>query len=228
MMWTLNTFYRSKEWVDFRQIVIDKRLNEDGLSVCEHCGKPIVKAYDLILHHKEELTEENVNDVNVSLNEENIMIVHFGCHNKIHDRFGLNKTRKVYIVYGPPLSGKTTWVNEVKCEGDLIIDIDSIWQCISGCNRYVKPNRLKSNAFGVRDALIDMVKYRRGKWLNAYIIGGYPLVGERQRLSNMLGAEEVFIECSKDICIERLVNDDSGRDKKIWLKFIEEWFEKNS
>jgi hypothetical protein len=31
--------------------------------------------------------------------------------------------------------------------GDLIVDMDSIWECISGCGRYVKPNRILSIVF---------------------------------------------------------------------------------
>lgn len=63
MMWTLDTFYKSKEWLRFRDIIVQRWTNkDDGLLYCEHCGKPIVKAYDIIIHHKVELTDSNVND----------------------------------------------------------------------------------------------------------------------------------------------------------------------
>ena len=226
-MWSLSTFYSSKEWLAFRDIVIHNRLNEEGISICEHCHKPIVKAYDLILHHIEELTEDNVNDVAISLNEDNIQIVHFGCHNKIHDRLGLSgDSKKVYLVYGPPLCGAIDWVSDVKNDGDIIVDMDSIWQCISGCDRYVKSNRLKSNAFGIRDTLLEMIKYRRGHWRNAYVIGGYPLISERQRLCRMLGATEIFIDVDREECIKRLMTCEDVRreNMKDWMNYIDDWF----
>ena len=222
-----SSFYRSKEWTKFRQLVIDERVKEDGLVYCEHCGKPIVKAYDIIAHHIEALTESNVNDVGISLNSANIQLVHHICHNHIHDKLGYRE-RKVYLVYGSPLSGKRTYVDSVRCDGDLIIDVDSIWQCVSGVERYEKDGRLNACIFTVRDALIDCVKYRRGRWNNAYIIGGYPLIGERERLCKMVGAEEIYIECTKEDCLTRLeaCKDNRNKLKADWKKYISDWWER--
>ena len=135
--------------------------------------------------------------------------------------------RQIYLVYGSPLAGKSTYVAEVMVEGDLIIDIDNIWQSISGAARYVKPNRLRAVAFKLRDTLLDAAKYRLGKWNNCYIIGGYPLQSERERLIKELGAREVFIDTSKEECLKRLEADGS-RDKEEWTKYIEDWFDKFS
>lgn len=222
MFRNLFEFYRSKEWEEFRNVVMSERIKDDGHIYDEETGKPIVKAYDIILHHKEELTEENVNDYNISLNPSNIMIVSQKTHNLIHNKLGY-KVRQVYIVYGAPLSGKTTYVNENKLEGDLVVDIDNIWQMVSGCDRYVKPNRLKSVVFSVRDTLIDSVKYRRGKWCNAWVIGGYALQGERERLAAELGAREIYIDTTREECLERLK--ESDRDADEWREYIERWFE---
>jgi hypothetical protein len=130
----------------------------------------------------------------------------------------------VFIVYGSPLSGKSSYVAEAMSEGDLIIDLDSIWQCVSGCDRYVKPNRLKSVVFSVRDNLLESVKYRRGKWLNAYIIGGYPYTNERDRLADSLGARLIHIDTTKEECINRLLAADDGRDIEEWVKHIDNWW----
>lgn len=224
-MFDLFTFYRSKEWAEFRQLIIEQRTKDDGFIYDEVTGKPILKAYDLILHHKEELTEENVNDYNVSLNPDNIMVVSHKTHNLIHDKLGMKKTREVFLVYGPPLAGKTTWVKDNKNDGDLVIDLDNIWESITGGPRYSKPPRLKAVAFKIRDAEIEAAKYRQGKWLNAYIIGGYPLQGERERLAKELGAREIYIEASEAECIARLeAEPDGGRDKEEWRGYIAEWF----
>ena len=174
-----------------------------------------------------ELTEENVNDANISLNPDNVVLVHHRCHNKIHHKLSYNHYhRDVWLVYGAPLSGKSTWVESVREDGDLIIDMDSIWQAVSGCDRYIKPDKLRSIVFGVRDKLLDDVRYRRGKWQRTYIIGGYPLISERDRLCRELGAREVFVDVSKDECLMRLdqLDESDLRDKKQWKKFIEDWF----
>lgn len=221
---SLYNFYRSKEWEGLLKILKNdpKRMDEYGAIVCEYCHKPIVRAYDCIGHHKIELTEENYTDHNISLNPDNIVFVHHKCHNYIHNKLGY-KQRQVFIVWGSPLSGKSTYTSEAAVEGDLIIDIDSIWECVSGCKRYVKPNRLKSIVFSVRDNLLESVQYRRGKWLNAYIVGGYPYKAERDRLIDRLGAREIFIDTTKETCLERLASC-QDRDIKEWEKYINDWW----
>lgn len=226
-MYDLFTFYRSKEWKNLLAQLKIERLNNKGEVICEYCGKPITRAYDIIGHHKEELTEENVNDFNVSLNPDNIAFVHHRCHNYIHNKLGY-AVRGVFLVYGAPLAGKRTWVNDNKNEGDLVVDIDSIWEAVSACPRYVKPNRLKAVVFKQRDSLLEAVKYRLGKWNNAYIIGGYPLQSERERLCKELGAKEVFIECSIDECMQRLANDEERKDLEDYATYIADWFSKYS
>jgi len=220
---SLYNFYRSDEWERLLQILKGERLDSQGYIICAECGKPIVRAYDCIGHHIIELTEENYTDANISLNPDNIALIHHKCHNRIHNKLGYAQ-RQVYVVYGSPLSGKSSYVAEAMAEGDLIVDMDSIWQCVSGCERYVKPNRLKSVVFAVRDNLLESVRYRRGKWLNAYIIGGYPFKAERDRLIDTLGAREVFIDTDKDTCIKRLLETEDGRDREQWLKYIEDWW----
>lgn len=221
----LNGFYQSKPWVKLMAIIRMERTNAEGQVICEHCGKPIVHKYDCIGHHIIELTDANVDDATISLNPENIMLVHHRCHNKIHDRLGYYH-RQVFLVYGSPLSGKSTFVRDNMSEGDFILDVDNIWQCVSGCDRYVKPNRLRSCVFGIRDRMLDMVRMRQGKWLNAWVVGGYPLSSERERLINSLGAREVFVDTPQEECLERLRNISDGRCVEEWEKYISDWWEK--
>lgn len=219
---SLYNFYRSKEWVTLLQLIRNERIDSTGNIICEHCGKPIVRAYDCIGHHKIHLTEENYTDANISLNPLNIALVHHKCHNIIHNKLAYSQ-REVFVVYGSPLSGKSSWVREAMNEGDLVIDLDNIWQCVSGCDRYVKPARLNAIVFSVRDNLLESVKYRRGKWLNAYIIGGYPYQAERERLIDSLGAREIFIDTDKTTCLQRL-HESGDRDVEQWTKYIDDWW----
>lgn len=200
---TLASFYNSRQWHDVRMQLINERADNDGVVHCAECGKPIVNRHDLIAHHVKPLTMQNVNDFAVSLNPENILLVHAACHNEIHGRFGYCAQRKVYYVYGAPCSGKTSFVNSVKGNSDLVVDMDNVWQAITGGQRYEKPNALKTNAFGVLECLTDMVKTRAGKWERAYVIEGGAVKGIRERKIESLGAEPIFIDTSKEECLKK-------------------------
>lgn len=220
------TFYKSRKWEQFVKGLRIMRAAPDGSVICEYCGKPIVKAYDCIGHHVTELTEENVDDVSVSLNPENVQLVHFRCHNAIHKRFdgGGKKEQRVYIVYGSPCAGKTTWVRENAERGDLILDLDRLWAAVRAecCGTYEKPNELKGIIFGMRDDLTEMIACRRGNWHHAYIIGGYPLEAERERLADRVGADRViFIDTPQEVCMERALH--KGAD---WPGYVSDWFGK--
>ena len=208
----LSTFYKSDRWRNLLANLKLERVDEKGQLICEHCGLPIVKSYDCIGHHKVALTPDNVDDVNISLNPDNIALIHFRCHNLIHERFNGRVGQNVYLVYGPPCGGKRAWVDENANADDLIVDTERLWKAI--CNGE-KPNRVKANVFGLRDCMIDMIRTRKGNWRNAFVIGGYPLRSERDRLCDLLNAETVFIDSVKEDCIKR---DESKKE------FIEEWF----
>ena len=238
-MLTREQFYRSDKWEAFRKVIIAERTDEDGFVHCCSCGKPILNKYDLIIHHKKELTEANVNDHSISLNPDNVECICFRCHNKEHERFGFQKTghkngwqkpvpKKVYIVYGSPCSGKSTWVHDVATEDDLIVDLDNIWQMISINERYAKPSSLKSVVFDLRDKMYDIIRYRSGRWHNAYIITGGAMKGDRDRLKQRIGADDlIFIDTSYDECIRRVQTKGlTDEQKQQWIQFINDWFDK--
>lgn len=226
MFTSLSQFYNSNEWRKFRAGLINDRVNPaDGILYDEHSGKPLLKSYDIVVHHIKPLTMQNVNDFSCSLNPNNCLIVSQQSHNEIHNRFGYVAQRKVYLVYGAPCSGKTTFVNNTKGNSDLILDMDNIWECITG-KRYDKPNALKTNAFTLRDCLMDMIKTRAGKWERAYVISGGAVKSERERLINTLGAEPIFIDTDKQTCLERLASDKerTQEQRKAWVDYINKWF----
>lgn len=226
---SLSQFYTSSEWRKFRQIVISDRINKaDGILYDEFNGKPILQSHDIILHHVIELTMQNVNDYSVSLNPENIMIVSIKSHNEIHNRFGgrvQSWQRKVYYVYGAPCSGKSTFVRENMQAGDLVFDIDRLWSALSGQPEYIKPNELKPIIFNARNTIIDSIKTRAGDWQTAWVIEGGALIGDRKRRLEALGAEDIFIDATKEACLARLANDEDRRFvQEQWVEYIDSWF----
>lgn len=238
-MLTREQFYKSKKWESFRKVIIEQRTDADGFVHCSVCGKPIINKYDLIVHHKKELSEANVNDAMISLNPALVECICFRCHNKVHDRFqGGNPTdvhagykmpeKHVYIVYGAPCAGKSSWVQENATADDLIVDMDSIWQMISINDRYTKPAALKGTVFDIRDHMYDLIKHRSGRWHTAFIITGGALKGDRERLKMRTGADDfIFIDTSKEECMRRLIQRQQANDQIVlWSMLIDEWFER--
>lgn len=220
-------FYNSKEFYDFKTMLMHKRTNEYGELLCEECGKVLLKRCDTIPHHcKIPLTDENCNDVNISLNEDNIQMVCFKCHNKIEKRF-CKVEKKVFLVVGAACSGKTTFVREnANGEEDIILDFDQLWQAISINDKYVKPNRLKPVAFAMRECLMEQIKIRNGKWINAWIISTEPYVMNRKRLCDSLGVDEIiYMDTTKEECLDRLHQNPQGRDIESYEKFINDYYQ---
>lgn len=224
MVASLYNFYRSAKWLKFRAVVIAKRAN-----ICEDCGKIITEPKDIQVHHVSELTEKNYMLPEIALNEQNVKVLCRDCHNRKHGRFGYESYRnhKVYIVYGPPLSGKNTLVSQLMKAGDMIVDIDMLYQSISGLSLMQKPDNLRFNAFRLRDVAVDMVRTRYGRWYDAYIIGGYPNKIERESTGSELGAELIYCDATKEECYRRLsaCEDYRSQEPDKWQKYIDKWFE---
>ena len=73
----LHRFYKSKAWQLARTIKINATQGK-----CERCG-----GIGEEVHHKIRLTVDNVNDVNISLNQDNLELLCKKCHNEEHKRF---------------------------------------------------------------------------------------------------------------------------------------------
>ena len=236
---TTTQFYNSTDWANCKAQVTQERLR-DGALYCEHCGEIILKSFNpnarnnknaVVYHHKIYLTNQNVNDASIAINPQNIAVLHWRCHNDIHDRFNGTAVaieRKVYIVTGSPLSGKTTFARERMQAGDIIIDIDDIWEMISGQPRYTKPNALKPIVFNMRLSLKEQIAKGAGSWRNAYIIESLPLATDRKREAEKYKAhncEIITMDTDRTECLNRLYAMPNGRDVKAYEQFINAYFE---
>lgn len=236
----LPQFYGSKEWADCKAQVLHERIKADGTIYCEHCGQPIVKGFNpqannnknaIVFHHKIYLNQLNVNDPSISINPNNIAILHWRCHNEVHERFGFGNSnrieKKVYLITGSSCSGKTSFVKERLEPNDIILDIDDIWQMISGQPRYVKPNALKPIVFAIRDEIKDQVSKGAGTWRNAYIIESLPNERDREREAQRYRAfnvEVITMDATKEECLNRLHLNPQGRNVKDYEGYINEYF----
>lgn len=215
----LNNFYASKPWRDLRNLVILERGNR-----CEKCGK-VFSSDKLHVHHRIELTEENVNDVSISLNKDNLEVKCIDCHNAEHNRFNQGE-QHVYIVYGSPCSGKSTYVSQVYNYGDVIIDIDRLYQAITLEDKYIKPNEAKNLVLSTYNYLIELIINRKGNWKNCFIIGSFANKIKRERLKDKLKAELIFINETKENCKNNLYKDKERlKIVNLWEEYINNWFD---
>lgn len=233
-------FYKGQDWANCKAQVTAERVKADGCLYCELCGKAIVKNFNpnernnkgaIVYHHKTYLTNQNVNDATISINPNNIMILHWQCHNEIHGRFVGNNTqpeKKVYIITGASCSGKSTYVKERVQAGDLVLDIDDLWEMISGQSRYIKPNQLKPIVFNLRQQLKDNIARGVGTWRNAYIIESLPYATDRKREVERYKAhnvELITMDATREECLQRLHYNPNGRDIKTYEQYINDYYD---
>ena len=233
-------FYRGSDWANCKAQVTQERL-KDGALYCEHCGKIILKTFNpnernnrnaVVYHHIKELSNLNVNDATISINPKNIMIVHWQCHNEIHNRFNgiIQKVeKKVYLIVGAPCAGKTTWVRERVQEGDIVLDIDDLWQTLSGMPRYNKPKQLNPIIFNLRQEIKKNIAGGVGNWRNAYIIESklYTTMDRKREIEKYKAhnVELIEMEATREECLQRLYSKPDGRNVKAYEEYINEFYD---
>lgn len=214
-------FYNGTKWKQLREFI----LSRDNY-LCQDCYKNKVITGAEEVHHILEISI----DWDRRYDEDNLISLCKKCHSRRHGRFqgGSKKEKKVYIVYGAPLSGKTTYVINNKEDGDLVIDMDKLYQAITLLPLYNKPETVKANVFAIIDTLIDTIRRNIGDYNSAWIIGGYPIKRDREELAKGLKAELIYIDSNKEESLKRLKECKDYR--KImnfkWEQYIEEWFDK--
>lgn len=131
---------------------------------------------------------------------------------------------QIKVVWGPPGSGKTTYVNDYKGENDLIYDFDNLMRDLSGLDLYDRNNNLLYYLIDIRDEII----WRLGSEQNidtAWLILSYPEGDVKTRLED-LSASFVLMDTDKQTCVDRINADPARKNKTEWIQVIENWFDK--
>lgn len=234
-------FYNSEDWALCKMQVTEERIKRDGGLYCEHCKRLLTKSFNpkennnkraIVFHHITYLNNFNLNDASVAINPNNIAVLCWSCHNQEHNRFNGSAAnvieKKVYIITGASCSGKTTFVKERVQEGDIVLDIDDLWQMVSGQPRYVKPNALKPLIFNLRNAIREQIAKGVGTWRNAFVIESLPYATDRKREIERYKAhnvELITMEATREECLNRLIANPNGRNIKDYTTYINEYFD---
>lgn len=132
----------------------------------------------------------------------------------------------ITIVCGPPGSGKSGYVHKRLKWGDLVLDIDLIYQAISGLPYYQKPECLLPFAFAAEDAIIKKLSLKNDV-RHAWIIMGGAKREHRQRLQTKLQpCEMIILNTSPPECLERISKDPRRKDSfHLWEPMIDKWWQ---
>ena len=231
------SFYNGKTWRKTRESYYNSQFG-----ICERCGNP-----GKIVHHKQYITPDNINDPTITLSFDNLELLCKPCHDAEHevgkywreykqkpltpgytfDECGnLVPAYDVSIVYGAPGSGKTTYVREHMTKGDMIVDLDILLQSITDQDMYEGNKDLMPYVFDMRDALYDGIEKRKASFNHCWIIAGLPSKAERKMLAERMKAKLIYIEATKEECTDRILSDNKRSDKHLHLKYLNNYFKR--
>ena len=127
----------------------------------------------------------------------------------------------VYLIYGSPCSGKSTFIKDRLKRGDLVCDVDLIYQAISGQNPHDADLYVHEMALRLKDDLLDAIRDREGGWNNAYVVSTVNTKDKLKAEKERINADEcIFLDTPYDVCMER------AKDRPSCFKWlIQEWFE---
>lgn len=127
----------------------------------------------------------------------------------------------IHLVYGAPLSGKSTFVKQQLKDNDLVFDYDDIMRSLTGLTYQSHNENVQPIVIGIRELIINHIKDNHALD-NVYIITTFISNTLEQQL-NSLSVEKIRMDTDFLTCIERL--DDSSRENKGDVRFvIVDWF----
>lgn len=109
----------------------------------------------------------------------------------------------IHVVVGAPCSGKSTYVQEHRQKGDVVIDFDKLSQAFGSDDRHSAPDPIKAVTFKAREAAIAEVC--SGDY-EAWIIHTEP-TDEQRKMYDAAGAEYIEMDTDMETCLERCETD---------------------
>lgn len=125
----------------------------------------------------------------------------------------------LYLVTGPPASGKSTWVTEHAQPGDIVIDYDHLAQTLGSPDHHQHPTHIKTVTTAARKAAITAA-LPLSNTHDVYVIHSTP--SDKQRAQyEAHNATFITIDPGRDIVLARIDNDRPWQLRKV----AEDWYQ---
>lgn len=211
--------YSTKRWQRVRAL----HLADNPLCVrCHEVGKLTpANVLDHIIPHR-------IDDTIDFFDSSNHQGLCTRCHNqknaedkKLYNYSSKESKPTVILVYGPPGSGKTTWA--LKQDYNLLIDMDLIWQEVTGLGWYDRPKHLLPKVYAERDRRIDSIsKYKEGD--KVIVISTNLKAHKIKELTRVYKPSMKRFYTTEEECIERIEQDDRREGKQQHIELVKKWF----
>lgn len=126
----------------------------------------------------------------------------------------------VYLIYGSPCSGKTTYVKEHLKTGDIVCDIDKLYAAMCFNEEHNEELYAKEVACMLHENLLDIIRDRKGNWKNAYVVSLANTPERVEKAKERVNADKaIFIDTPYEVCMER------AKERPFYFQWIiQEWF----
>lgn len=140
----------------------------------------------------------------------------------------LGELGKVYVVWGPPYSGKTTYVKSNKDRQSIVLDMDYLQSAFELCDN-VHNHSIGGCAWGismlVRNFVLNYVPVLILGGIDVWIISASPDKKAVDDFVKRFDAELIVMDVDVSTCIEHFENDTTrGQDKFSAYTLIDKWF----
>lgn len=144
------------------------------------------------------------------------------------DRQNETVKKNVFIISGPPGSGKTDYVFKHKEDNDLVVDLDYICAALNASQElYQNHEYVLGLALQLQEVIYKAIEKNEGKWKNAYVITATPDKAEVEEIVNRLNGQLIIIDATLEECIDNILKDERRVDSaEKFIYLAKQWFEK--
>jgi 5-methylcytosine-specific restriction endonuclease McrA len=237
----LKRFYNSREWQTARAVYIRNRKEIDG-GLCENCKNQ--KGTEA--KHINPVNSTNISDRSVTLDSGNLKYLCRECAYRITaarnekyaprlevrngmytDADGNAQRQKIRIVWGAPFAGKATYVQEHMECGDFVIDLSRMMKIFSEHSQESFPQNLLDPVLKTLEFVQDLAASGELPAKTVWLITGGTRKSDRQKLMKKFPtAEWIFIDKSKDYCIDRIERTKRVTSKHKMIDRMNWWFDR--